>query len=1735
MNIVKAPAYKTVVLDKFLGLFTGSSPESLPEGASPLAINDDFVVGGVLPRPGTRNAYSFKVSGFAGSAVDLAGGAGPWNNPFSITGPPIGLYATRALNHGQGSDTLLTTNYGLGVNPTSVIDSLTVNVTGGISGFGFPALDLTAVLMYQGSPIAEIFPVVPMFPDAGTDQVFSFSITNATLAGFLTPAVVNDPSFGIEFGVAYVGSVGPQRTVRLSGSQIQITIQSEPGLTFNYIKTFEQTDGDVITLALDSAGTIWEEDVTNNPGVLNAVYTGVIPSTQASVSAYPQSAIDSGFGGFPASNLWSNVAALIGPPDGTYATNDCSGSTGSTSVLVLTGYGLAIPPGAVIDGLTVNLNGHFDFLQGKTGGPDLTVSLYSGGNVIGTSKQVQFFSPTDAVVTFGSISDTWGVPNLTAAMLSANGFGVAVQCVLQPGAGKFGLAIRGQFEIESVQLQATYTLAIPFRIEGNTFAQSSTLDDREFIAFSNLLNGTDIPRTFDGTHFNRLSQVGPGAPPSASTTTTGSAILSVTQNPAVPLLVGSHDWLLVSDSPSDHGSFGTPATPGNVMTIIFRSATLVPSYLKPGMNIILTGFPAINGNRVNNDPAGVLAPKFYTVNFVGQPIPGQQSYNAIVFTVNFTTFYNAQTPAGCAFEATEATMTTAGQIPNLEVGGQFAITGTGGAPPTGYDSSWLVDATPNASQLQIVSTVLVGNVATYGFNLITGTPPVVGQAVTVSNTLNGNGFFNVANAIISSVTAGTFSIGIQSPTSIPSAAEDGDGLIFGTIFQFDAFAIVGNKFGGTIVSTGIIAAGKRKVCYSFLTRDGYLTQPSPIFEYDVVAGANALAISDLLPGPDNVIARVIHLTGANGDNFYNIPVPVTVISNGQKVVNSSTYLNDNLSTNITLSFSDDVLTAATSIDTPGNNLFETSELGSPIALVPYADRMVAIGEQNKIQNLLNYSFDGGIQVNKGNAGAGGGPGTTQTFPAGWTPDPIFGGGGSVGLSPIFGFAYDITIPPPNTVGPGGSTFDKFSSNAGSGLSASVGGTPSQAGELAILIEANGVNSNNPGAPVPAGWTAFTPPNGGTHSSFYSQFLTSAAAITATQTLLGSADTWAELLLFFGSSTRAVISLVQAAVTFISGNFSAGNHSTTFGSPTSAGSGILVILSTVITTTPIAPTMTDTHGNVYTVIGSVINAGGASIVALWSPNVPVGHPTMTFNLGSGNVSGAATAYEISGIGPLAVPGGPVGMITQPAFQDEFEVPIIVPSTTYSVRVTASGFNVGGDLSGNIVVDIYSPSANRVLGAFSLPLSSLSSTMGIFSGTLLTAELAPVPSDLLIRLYVTGALGNWQIAFDRIEPFPTEQPNLSGQVILSYQGNFEAFDREDGVVNASVQNQQPVKSSFTLFDTLYMVKSGSLVSTQDNKTTQPSQWGTPRVVSNVVGTTSIYGVAGVSDQDSGEEWAVIAGQPGAFIFNGGQPVKCNQEIQELWNLINWKYGHTLWTKIDITNQRILIGVPLATPNQWLPAGIVPDNPNPTVPNVILALNYKFLNTAGAVSERAEVHVSSFGGKLLSVDMSRKWSIWTIPAPCAAFVKRQDNSVPLMLGNSAATGKIYQLVPGLLEDDGQPFNQIWVSHGFPTSEQEQGLQLGSVRKGFEFMTMVLGGSGSLKMTAMPDAVDSPYSHDLLPNLNLPATVSGDVEVPLNELGNRLFMKFSTNAVGAGFNLSRIVMAMREDPWSPVRGRNA
>jgi hypothetical protein len=1556
----------------------------LPDGASPLTINCDYNLGKVFQRPGKESVFTYETSVVTRTAAftQSVGSGAAWSaGAVTLNNPGVAQQGVVALdkvvsNSGNGSPTTVGPLTPAQPNELAFLFAVSPFIYTGVGG-GSHYLSIDGT--WLGATTLDMIQTTgPTFAGGGGNAPWSqfdgfvpppfmfWQLVSSSVSGSLTaqytggdwnnwvavlalfkyigvglPTSVPDVLVGQyrldAFPFSHFGlwgtlfnpgkrlfCIGMAFASHASSTPIADIVFSDPAGN-NY-----QRIADVSSSAFDAGGHpvsnrmivfICDNYVSGQTGLNTTISDGVLWAFYGVVYAFGQTG-----GGLPTSQTLQSLN--FGPP---------IPANVNPLPVAACGCGCTAPNQLPVFGLEVLITGSQTNLS-----PDAVINVQlqlPDGSLSPKQFTIQLPSSTGTVVV-GSPTEMWGVainaamlndPNFTVNLVASAPGGETVtfnasvtievfttpnppadfnylKTFAQTDGDLFSLALGSDgvmYQEDAINLPDVL-LPVYSSIFPDSFAESCTVDDREFIAISNLLNGTDIPYTYDGVNFDRLSQVGPGTPPTASTSTATTNVVSITQpTPKSDVDNPGHlSGILWSNGPGS-------TAPGNVLTVYYTRVSSQPVAdpdLQIGVGVTIAGVDVAGPNQDFN---GQPVDGNYTVVSVGQGVPPGAEFERWYFTVtmpsiqsvNQANHITAHAPLG-TYQVTTATLTSSAQVPNVEVGSTIQIAGTGGAPPAGYDGSWTVTTTPNASQLQITSTTLNGNVATYGFNLITGTNPVVGQKVTITGTLNGNGIFNVVQGVISSTSPGIFSILLTGPNT-PSAAETGTGIIFGTIFTFEPGQPVGTRLGGTIITLGVISAGVRKVCYSFLTRNGYMTAPSPVTTFDVPSGASVLTIGNLATGPSDVIARVVHLTAANGSNFYNIPIPVTVLNNGINVVNSSTYVNDNTSRSVNLSFSDGVLLAADAIDIQGNNLFATLELGSVLGLIGYASRVFAIGEQNKVPNFLNWSFDGGyLDATL----------LPTTIPLGWTRDATSGPGGSLVNSPIFGFAYQIQ----NATG---STQPKY-----------------------------------------------------------------------------------------------------------------------------------------------------------------------------------------------------------------------GMITQPAFQDEFMVPIIRASTKYSTRITAA-VTVGG-ASGNLVVDLFSPALGTSLGTFSVPLASLTSRMAIFSGPMLTNVLAPVPSDLLLRIYATAVPDGTTIIIDRNEPFPTEQPNLSTQATGSYVNNFEAFDESGngGIVDTAGENQQDVRSAFTLYDTLYLVKTGSFVSTQDNGSTEPSGWSL-RIVSNSVGTPSIYGVtSGIDEPNTGEAWAIIAGQAGGYIFNGGEPIKITEEIQSLWNYINWAYGHTLWVKNDVKNRRIYFAVPLKTPNPWLPTGIIPDDSNPTTPNVILMLNYKQLNTGATLAEKVGVH-TSYSGRLIASELTRKWSIWTIKAPCAAFLRRADKTDVLFLGNSDDNGKIFQLDETHTmcgQDDCSAMVQIYNTYGFVTDEQAQALRLGSLRKYFSEMFMVVRGSGNMNLRVFPDTLESSYAMDLLPRIPLPLMNEGDIEVPVDQEGNRLFVQFKTDQIGACFELSRMMMAIGMSAFSPTRGRN-
>src|SRR5579859_4054194 len=282
-----------------------------------------------------------------------------------------------------------------------------------------------------------------------------------------------------------------------------------------------------------------------------------------------------------------------------------------------------------------------------------------------------------------------------------------------------------------------------------------------------------------------------------------------------------------------------------------------------------------------------------------------------------------------------------------------------------------------------------------------------------------------------------------------------------------------------------------------------------------------------------------------------------------------------------------------------------------------------------------------------------------------------------------------------------------------------------------------------------------------------------------------------------------------------------------------------------------------------------------------------------------------AYSIVGNGSTATRG----LVTQTAVQDSFGAPLIQANTDYSVRARCARNSTLSQ--GTLHVHLFSASGGINTTGLQLTAAQLTTSYTEFTAEL-TAPLATIPSDLVLRVYADGMPNqNGQFYIDCIEIFPTQQPANTSLVRASRVEDPESYDGIDGLLSIAENNGQAIRAAFKLRERLYFVKEHSLHATQDDGTNEPALWSIAEI-SRRLGTPSVRGV-GV-----GEDWVVIAHRTGLYIFSGGEPVKISQEIQPTWNQINWQYGHTLWVTVDTKERRILVGVPLGTatsPNKIL----------------------------------------------------------------------------------------------------------------------------------------------------------------------------------------------------------------------------
>lgn len=457
---------------------------------------------------------------------------------------------------------------------------------------------------------------------------------------------------------------------------------------------------------------------------------------------------------------------------------------------------------------------------------------------------------------------------------------------------------------------------------------------REYLALSDGRHGAHVPLQFDGTYLDRVTQDGPGAPPTV-------ADISY---PIVSISRASSTGIITVTINVAYASRGTYLNPGYLLTIAG-----------------VTADPSLNGSWPISAVASASGGTETQLTCWGAPGSYYISGITRVSGTSTVTATLAETPATSVGNLIVVTGTI-----DPSFAGEFTITGINGNQVVWTQAG--ANSTSSGGTLYtenitaaVIAVQLPGyqngpmSIALQGDQLNTfptgSTITVTGNSVSGYNTSYTAGTAAPvygANGLAGLPGSGPITVIY---TNTPGGVPEGAGVGGTATYSLPASTPAASGVAGPY---GLISPGIHEFALGFVTRQGYVTDLSPTGEWN--AGGGFMAnVSGILTGPSNVVARILCLTGAGGANFFYIPVTATIPGIGYV---QGTQINDNVSTGMTLNFADNQLFSATSVDVSGRNYFAQVVLGDCLGVFYYASRMWWWGERNKVNNLLNMGFEG---------------------------------------------------------------------------------------------------------------------------------------------------------------------------------------------------------------------------------------------------------------------------------------------------------------------------------------------------------------------------------------------------------------------------------------------------------------------------------------------------------------------------------------------------------------------------------------------------------------------------------------------------------------------------------------------------------------------------------------------------------------------------------------------------------
>ena len=1496
----------TATLDTMGGLVTNCNPQDLPEGASPRCRDVDFIIGSVFTRAGLQSVYTY-TNVLQISAVTMYGGYAT----FTYTGP------TPTINEGFL-----------------------------LSGFTGTAFSLNGQIVYviSVSPIAGTF-VASVILNTGT-YLLQAGIATSTVGDFLGP---NVPTVAFSAGTGNVwlnpdnimGNVGYATVLsgtitsnlqnpsaassHIVGGQVLWSspnnlIAVDPNVASITI-TAGQTQNPVVasggTLALPANATVLGVQVSlkancsvSGVGSLNLqlfdattqlpygspvnvpLASGPKNTYKAGSDAYlwgntsiPQTAVNG-------SALGVQVSAAVSSGTATFTANSLTiivtyTLADVTETLEATGFVFAVPSTSGMTGLGVT------FQASTTSASSVFLQLLKNGFPVGQPIE-QALTTTPTVYELGGASNLWGttwsyadVNNIEfGVQITAIGPGITslndldIIAYISPSLVNFNY-VKSYIQNDN----QTYTLALDASgimwkedvtntpgslvtslsgILPGTFAQSSTFNNREHICFSNLSVGTDRPRTFNGSTYYPLSQVGPGAPPNFA---------SSTSSTTAPLVVTAY------------------SVAADVVTFTFTAVgAFVPA--------VDTLYKIAGTGNINLDGS--------TFSVLGVPSPSTTQFSAATLTATGSatgltasaTLINNYGIVSITQDSTIPNTTPSGNAQSFN--GQVLLWSAGpGSVSPGFTVTCYYAQANAAENPGLLNSFAKGYpVYVYIAGVPTGAPGDGTQLVTG----HGTGIEPEESGVVPYFTFTTTTSAFQLYSNRGGNTGPGNNGTFQlTLATLTTSTPIPNLTTGAQIQVTIATPAQWNNTWTIT--DTLLSGSYDINSSQMLAGgiaqfqySNASATGQ----PTVTAGQIIELSGLTGNLLFNTTGVVGPAPTGS-------------------SFTVSGFAAFTAAQIAEGVIPETGQAVTFGTKFLFDPGLTYVGEATPSSIFGDTTVPGTVSVIGGSAipiGAGVRQGvcyfiTENQYET--TPSAPFEFTTTEGTSQIV--VSQIPIGPPDTIA--------------RGLAFTEAGQNGVAGENFYVIEV-------PVTTTVDGITTTVP------STIINDNTTTQIALSFTDTvLLNSREIDVQgddlfNLIELGSCGWCV---PYANRMFYGLQLNKINNWTSGGGLTfDAG-----YLSNVV------------NGSVPNFATILVGGTSANIQPLGWSLVNTVDQTLLIS----PVTGQALYIKNTYGGTTAQ----VGLIYQTAYQDPLLVPIIQPNTSYSVRLACSA--PSGVTVGTLTVDLTDYSSigfGKTYGSFTVPLASMSTNMQVFTGTLLTTQFTTgVSSNLTLRVYLANAGAGADCLIDRIEVFPTQTPYLLAQVYGSYPGQSEAIDASStgGIIDTTSENAQACMGAFVMHDLLYLLKTQSWYSTQDNPNSEPGGWGL-KEVSNKVGTI------GINSYDTGEEWCITASRSGIYGFDGGQPTKISQELWNLWEQINWNAGNTIVLRNDVVSKRLFVAIPLPTgvnpatglpankyTNVWLPNA--PYNPAPTSPNVVLMLNYQGLADIKEMMVSPEVHTT------------------------------------------------------------------------------------------------------------------------------------------------------------------------------------